>query len=819
MEKLFWLHDIKPSDRRFLGDKVFYLSQLIQLGYPVVPGFVIPGTAFQNFLDGMDWLQPLFADLPNSSLHLNVDDPRQLQAIAQNIRQEIAVAPLAESWGTDLVTAAQPFEATALMLRPCLVMEANRELGWSLYPTGLLESQICAMQPAALITGLKQVWAELFRARSLLYWQRLGIRLQDLSLAVLVQPLRSAIASGSLRSSEVGLEIQSVYGLGTALVEGEVVPDFYRVNPVQGHLEVQQLGRKGCAYSVKNSWPLAEWEASHPLLRQQNDCLQVHLLSEAQQNQYALPEVALQQLIQQAQSLQSPLGTTFTLEWTLYPPEESGESRLYFTQVTPQGWDAHPVFGVADKRASSSQQLSLIVEGLAAATGHAIAPAVVISELAQRPQEIPPSSILVTPTITPDWLPWLKQAAGFITEQGGMTSHSAILARELGIPAVVGADRATHLIHSGELVLVDGNQGKIYRLQEDAPLTNAPPSEAQDRKDPLNRSAQQLQAWLEAESMTEREPRTGDRSRLPPIATQLLLNISQVSTLAQVQHLPVDGVGLLRSELMILEALEYQHPQHWLQQGRPEALVERLAAQIVEFARTFAPRPVFYRSLDLRSHEFQTLQGSPAIAPESNPMLGIRGTLSYSLDPTVFDLELAALREVYRAGYANVNLLLPFVRTVEEFAFCRQRVQQAGLLQHPEFQLWIMAEVPSVLFLLPDYVQAGVQGISIGTNDLTQLLLGVDRDQQTTARAFNERHPAVLRAIAQLIELAHQAGIPCSICGQAPVHYPDLIEHLVRWGITSISVDAEAVESTYLAIARAEKQLILDAARQRVRTE
>jgi pyruvate,water dikinase len=280
--------------------------------------------------------------------------------------------------------------------------------------------------------------------------------------------------------------------------------------------------------------------------------------------------------------------------------------------------------------------------------------------------------------------------------------------------------------------------------------------------------------------------------------------------------MPVDGVGLLRSELMLLEVLQGQHPQRWLQQQREDELREILVQQLCQFAKAFAPRPVFYRSLDLRSHEFQYLVGGSLAHPEANPMLGMRGTFSYVSNPALFDLELAALVQVQQSGYTNIRLLLPFVRTVEEFSFCRRRVEQAGLSQSPQFQLWIVAEVPSVIFLLPDYVKAGVQGISIGTNDLTQLLLGVDRDQAQMAAAFDERHPAVTQAIAQLIQMAKQAGIPCCICGQAPAQYPELIEQLVQWGIPSISVELDAVERTYHAIARAEQRLLLEAARRQL---
>lgn len=411
------------------------------------------------------------------------------------------------------------------------------------------------------------------------------------------------------------------------------------------------------------------------------------------------------------------------------------------------------------------------------------------------PDTLPSRVILVAPAIALDWLPLLQQAAGIVTEQGGLTSHCAILARELGIPAVVSVANATQLLQTGESLLLDGDRGEIYRV-----------SQSQDSR---VRSEEYDQAHSSLLTSTV------------PIATQLLVNLSQPSLLERVKGLPVDGVGLVRSELMALTILQGQHPKMWLQQGRQAELIDLWQAQISQFASAFAPRPVFYRSLDWRSHEFQSLTDGSLLAAsassrETNPMLGQRGTFSYVKDSTMFELELAALAAVQQSGYTNLHLLLPFVRTVEEFSFCRRLVEQVGLTQAAQFQLWIMAEVPSILFLLPQYVKAGVQGISIGTNDLTQLLLGVDRDQGELAAAFDERHPVVTQAIAQIIQLARQANIPCSICGQAPALYPELIDSLVRWGITSISVEPEAVERTYVAIARAEQRLLLETARRQV---
>ena len=768
-------------------------------GYPIIPGFVLSDDWFRGFLDTIEWSDPLFFDLAHSSLRLNIEDARQLQAIAQQIRQQILLTPLPSEWAVELeaMTKALHFgteEApdraapSAVILRPSLALAASKPRG--LKPplpseaADLLESQVCWADQTSLESGLKQLWAELFRARNLIYWQRSDISLHQLHLAVLVQPIGAAISSGYLQNPQIDWEILATWGLEPAIAHGEVSPDLYRLNLDDSTVSSQTLGTKTVAYRLSSP----DKSVASELGKEARPVLQLDPLSEAHDQQFVLEADQLQQFVQLARRLTADFGSRLLIEWVLYHTDQN-LAQLYLTQIKVQDHDAltsqDSIEGVlTDLNDSLNQGFGLpIVSGLAAASGCTIAQASVITQLQPLPTDLKPGTILVTSMIMPDWLPLLKEAAGVIAEQGGMTSHGAIIARELGIPAVVGAIEATQRVKTGDWLLIDGNQGTVYQS------TAVQKREFDDRQ-----SAEALLYPMAASLETK-----------PPIATQLMVNLSQSDRLDHAASLAVNGVGLLRSELMILEILDQQHPQLWLQTGRKAKLIDRLSTQISKFARAFAPRPVFYRSLDLRSHEFRSLVGGD-VPFETNPMLGVRGTFSYVLNPDLFEAELAALSQVYRSGYSNVRLVLPFVRTVEEFIFCRQRVEQAGLIHHPDFQLWIMAEVPSVLFLLPEYVQAGVQGIAIGTSDLTQLLLGVDRDQGLMALTFDEHHPAVLRAIAQLIETAHKLDIPCSICGLAPVQYPSLIDSLVQWGITAISVNLDAVESTYHALDQAEKK-------------
>lgn len=300
----------------------------------------------------------------------------------------------------------------------------------------------------------------------------------------------------------------------------------------------------------------------------------------------------------------------------------------------------------------------------------------------------------------------------------------------------------------------------------------------------------------------------------PVTGTRVLVNLSEPSQLERVAGLDVDGVGLLRAELMVVEALEGVHPRALLEAGEGERFVARMADSLDEFAAAFAPRPITYRTIDFRSNEFRGLEGGERFEPEeANPMIGYRGALRYMHEPDLLELELQALARVWDAGHENLHAMLPFVRTPREVAACREMFERAGLLSRRGFELWVMAEVPSVLFHLPRYAELGVAGISIGSNDLTQLLLGADRDSELVAEVFDERDGAVTEYIARLLARAHELGLRTSICGQAPSVHPEYAELLVRGGIEAISVNIDAVDRARRLVAAAEQRLLLEKAR------
>jgi pyruvate,water dikinase len=423
-----------------------------------------------------------------------------------------------------------------------------------------------------------------------------------------------------------------------------------------------------------------------------------------------------------------------------------------------------------------------LVRGLNASPGVAVGPVRVALRI-EDADALQPGDILVARMTSPDWVPFMRRAAAIVTDAGGMTSHAAIVSRELGLPCVVGTRQATSVLHDGMLVTVDATAGTVLEGRADIPAAPA--------------------AALAPTAAAGRVV----------TATRLMVNLAEPELAAAAAARDVDGVGLLRAEFMILSALQGVHPRQLIEQGRGGEFVDRMADQLRVIAQAFHPRPVIYRATDFRTNEFRGLQGGDQYEPqEENPMIGLRGAYRYVRDPGPFKLELELLARVRRES-PNVHLMIPFVRTGSEMRAVKRLVDESPLAEDSSFQLWAMAEVPSVVYWLDEYARLGVAGVSIGSNDLTQLVLGVDRDNEALAPLFDERDHAVLETIRAIIAGCRRLGLHSSICGQAPSVHPDYAEQLVRWGIDSISVTPDVIEQTRHNIAVAERRIVLEHAR------
>ena len=786
MTWLLQLDDLAVADRRAVGHKAYYLGLLKQQGLPVVQGCVLTAANWHHSLRQMAWPEPAGDRLAP----VCQDGFQTLQQYSQRWQQAMRAVPAIAAADWAPVPNPLGLAPAAWMLRASLWVDEPEAKGLATAPAllsgGLLPAQI-ETDFAVLPRVLPQFWSQALTARCLSVWQRHCQRLGDLSLATLIMPVYPALASGTLTLAQGQVTVAAVAGLGLALTQGEAIPACCRFTAGKVASAVWEPGFQERVYQLR---PASKYRPRPAAIAQPIELLE----RDRPDLTTPLDAAQLTRLVHLAELAQVALGSTgVRLEWLLHPSANPAQPTLVITEATP--WSdpaAAPNPTPAPSRPRPQPPLlpsaSTVVRGIGAAGGRIQGVAVVASHPQDLPKSLPPGCIVVLPDLQPDVFLQLQAVAGIVTERGGATCHAAILAREVGIPAVVGAPQATQLLETGMVLWLDGDRGVVYGLADGATDHQQFPTAL---------------AQFQAPTLAVADLSVKHRARYQRLRTQVMINLSQTRRLDTLPLDYADGIGLLRSEWLLLDVLDGRHPWDWVNRGHEAELQSRLVQQLEPILQILGSKPLRYRSLDLRSHEWQALQGSPPVEP--NPMLGLRGTLSYEVDDRLFQVELGALATLQRAGYDNLQLILPFVRTVEEAIACRQRIERVGLLDSDGFALWIMAEVPSVLFLLPAYAQAGVQGIAIGSNDLTQLLLAVDRDQPTMASAYDERHLVVQLAMAHLVQEAHRCGLMCSICGQAPVRHPQLIADLVAWGIGSISVEAAALPFTLEAVWQAEQ--------------
>ncbi|MEL6384353.1 MAG: putative PEP-binding protein [Cyanobacteria bacterium J06626_18] len=757
MSVFYPLKDIADVHPMHVGEMAKLLYELQQAGQVIPESWVITAAYFQEALQKLTAREPIFADWPQllwqtldlqgyAGQHLAQRLCQPLLGLSLNLSQ----GPLLEAIGTPVVR-----------LLPSLWLGDTDATGDF---AEMIGTQVCWAEAGALETAIKRLWAELVGARSIAYCShRYGARgsrsqayPQAMSVAIVVQAVEPAMLSGTFTIRSDSVTIQVVQGLSQAIVQS--LPDTYHDNLSATVPVSWQPGYQEQSYQpMAARFPLDESQAN-----QLRDCLVITPITTTA-SEVLSPE-AESSLLTTARQIQTWATAPLKVEWTL---PASNANDLKITQAF--GWP------LTQARESAPDHSAKVSHPLSQLSGNPASPGCVVGRaLVIHPNNPLPTSahqqIIVAREVAPHWLPLLKTATAVVSETGGLTCHAAILARELGLPAVVGVTNATQSFQTDDTLQLDGDRGVVEIISTEQAAVSP--------------------------------------SSSPPVLfqfehqTEIWLNLSQPDRAERMASLPVAGIGLLRSEWLMMPVLDHQHPYLWIKKGDGELLQQRLLTQLRPILAAFFPRPVRYRSLDIRSNEFAQLQGAPRV--ESNPMLGMRGTFGYQQHPEFFQFELALLRQLQSEGYTNLQLLLPFVRTVEEVQYCWQLIQASGIHQANAFELWIMAEVPSVLFLMPQYVAAGVQGIALGTSDLTQLLLGVDRDQALFSTHFDERHPAVQAAIAHLIQQARTLQIPCTLCGVAAAHHTELVKSLVQQGITGISVDAAAIEATARAIGQAE---------------
>jgi pyruvate,water dikinase len=741
-----WFDEVTKKDIPLVGGKGANLGEMTNSQIPVPPGFIVTANAYYDFLQK----SRITDRIRNLLKPLDYNNSKQLQYAADEIKQVILNAQMPPALAKDIKQAYIKMGRGLVAVRSSATAEDLPEASFAGQQSTFLNIQ----GEKEVVTAVQKCWASLFKPRAIFYRHQQGFDHFKVGIAVPIQKMVQSQASGvmftiePMTSDRSKIIIEAVYGLGEALVSGEVIPDLYTIDKEGLKISDKKIGKQ-------------EWQLIRNLAAGDGETNIKVPLQPSSQTQQKLADEDIISLAKLGKYIEDLYQFPQDIEWA------QEDKEIFIVQTRP----VTTIKAEVVAEITPEIKATVLLSGVPASPGMASGPVKIIYDASQI-DKVESGNILVSEMTTPDFVPAMKRAVAIVTERGGRTSHAAIVSRELGVPCIVGVEQVLTTLTNGQIITVDGSQGKIYDgMVAEEKLTISTPS-----------------------------PRKKIKTR-----TKVYVNLAQPELANRVAARDVDGVGLLRAEFMISQIGE--HPRYMISQNRGNEFVDKLADGINTFAKAFKPRPVVYRTTDFKTNEYRELTGGQEYEDiEENPMLGYRGCSRYIKDLNVFKLEIEAIKRV-RQNYKNLWVMIPFVRTVNEMATTKDFLESQELKRSADFKLWMMVEVPSNIFIMEKFLEIGIDGISIGSNDLTQLILGIDRDSEKLAETFDERNEAVLIALERAIKVAKSMGVTSSICGQAPSVYPELTEKLVKWGITSVSVSPDMIDKTRDIIAKAEERL------------
>lgn len=748
-----WFKDVGKEDVGIVGGKGANLGEMVNAGFPVPNGFIVTASAYFYFLRENNLMLKI-KHLLNTVNYTHTDS---LTQASQHIKKEIMHAKVPEDLVADIFHAYFTLGKGKESLVAVRSSATAEDLPGASF-AGQQDTFLNIQGEANVLQKVKEAWASLFNPRAIFYRHEQKFDHFKVGIAIPVQKMVASDQSGIMftidpvTNDKTKVVIEAIFGLGEMIVQGRVTPDHYEVAKDSNEILIKDIVVQ-----------------TEQMVKANHENKIVHMTKKDGEKQ-KISDKEIQTLATLGKKLEKHYYFPQDSEWAIENSEVFiVQTRPITTIKTAKNQQSASHAAVTAQNA----HMVTLVKGDPASPGIGIGPAVVLKS-AKEIGKVKPGDILVAPQTNPDFVPAMKKAKGIVTEMGGRTSHAAIVSRELGIPAVVGAAHATTILKNGLVVTVNGLKGEVYKgAVAIAPDKNVK-TYATDTK----------------------------------TATKVYVNLAEPDIAGRVAAQNVDGVGLLRAEFMM--AGIGTHPKKLIHDGKKQIFIEQLTEGLEKFCKAFYPRPVVYRTSDFKTNEYRNLIGGKAYEPvEPNPMLGFRGAYRYIHDSAVFDLEIEAIKHIRnKKRLKNLWVMLPFVRTVKELIEVKKILAAEGLHRSSSFKLWMMVEIPSNVILLEKFIQAGIDGVSIGSNDLTMLILGTDRDNSEVAPEFNEQDDAVLWALEHVIKTCHKHKVTASICGQAPSQYPELVEKLVRWGITSVSIAPDTVDAVRHTISEVEKKII-----------
>jgi pyruvate,water dikinase len=767
---VLWLDEIRAGDTETVGGKGASLGELTAAGLPVPPGFVVSADAYRTFLQETGIEDELF-----ETVDVDPEDSTALRDAQERAQELILGAEFPEALRDEILAAYLEIgEQPSVAVRSSATAEDLPDASFA----GQQETFLNVTE-TDLIDRVRECWASLFTQRAIYYRQDQGFPHEDVNIAVVVQLMVDAEKSGVMFTShpstgDAQMIVEAAWGLGEAVVAGEVSPDHYVIDRQSADLAEHSIADKKIMY-VRDEETGQTAERTVP---------------EEKRERRVLADDELERLRELGERVEDHYDSPQDVEWAVADGEVYMLQSRPITTISGGDIDASGLVEDDDATPQSATDGSgavaeesggedVLLTGLGSSPGTASGPVRIVDRLDEL-DKVSEGDIIVTEMTTPDMVPAMKRAAGIVTDEGGMTSHASIVSRELGVPAVVGTGSATTSLSDGQQITIEGDQGSI-REGGDESIGTPEPVEAARPETPVK----------------------------PMTATEVKVNVSIPAAAERAAATGADGVGLLRIEHMVLSL--GSTPERYIENHGERAYVDELVDGIRAVADEFYPRPVRVRTLDAPSDEFRELDGGEDEPVEHNPMLGYRG-IRRSLDrPEVFRTELQAFVRLYEMGYDNVEIMVPLVNDAEDAIRARNHLEAVGI--DPDKRTWgVMIETPASALQAEELIDAGIDFASFGTNDLTQYTLAVDRNNGAVADRFDELHPAVLELISETIETCREHDVATSICGQAGSK-PEMVSFLVDEGITSISANIDAVRDVQHEVKRVEQRLMLDSVR------
>jgi len=737
-------NQVRKTDIPYVGGKGANLGEMVHAKIPVPDGFIVTSKAYYDFIKLTSLKQKILTELSG----LDVNDSKKLQKASKNVRTAILKAKIPDELGERIKKAYHELSGKhdkLVAVRSSATAEDLPDASFA----GQQDTYLNIKGWEDVVKHTQKCWASLFTSRAIFYRTEKGFSHFKIGIAVPVQLMVQSEVSGimftvnPLTNNPKEVSIEAGYGLGQPIVSGEITPDQYVINKKTKEIKGKEIMKQTWQYTIEEKVPV----------------------SKAHQKKQKMSDKKIIELAEIGMKIEEHYRHPQDIEWGME------NNKLYIVQSRPVTTLEKKQTEEVTKKDPGKKGIKLL-EGLGASPGVASGPVRIIKNPSEI-NKIKEGDILVAVMTNPDYVPAMRRAAAILTDEGGRTSHAAIVSRELGLPAIVGSGQATKLLKNGEVITVDGSEGFIY----EGDITMTVKAERLDTSDLVT-------------------------------ATKIYLNLGEPQLAVEMAQRNVDGIGLLRAEFMIANI--GKHPRAFIKERKQKEFINQLAEDLETFASAFDPRPVVYRFTDFRTNEYRGLKGGDAYEDEeANPMIGYRGVTRYIEDADVFELEVEALKIVRnKKGYKNLHVMFPFVRTVEQLISVKKLMSAYGLRRSGSFKVWMMVEVPSNVILLDEFIDVGIDGVSVGTNDLTMLTLGVDRDNPRVANVYSEMNQAVLNSLEKIVKTARKRGITSSICGQAPSVYPELVKMLVEWGMTSVSLSPDVIEKTRLLVYEMEKKVL-----------